>query len=61
MHKKIEEMRGIHFCGECGEEISTVIGLPKGGFWKHGQETRKNQLKTKNYEGKCSVINFRSK
>ena len=34
-------MRGINFCGEWGEEICTVIGLPKGGFWKHGWETRK--------------------
>ena len=35
-HEKLEEMYGINFCVECGEEISVTIGEMKGGFYKHG-------------------------
>ena len=28
-HERLEEMRGIIFCGNCGEEIEIIIGFPK--------------------------------
>ena len=28
-HERVEEMRGIIFCGSCGEEIEIIIGFPK--------------------------------
>ena len=37
-HEKLEEMYGINFCVECGEEISITIGEMKGGFYKHGRQ-----------------------
>ena len=39
-HGKLEEMYGINFCVECGEEISTTIGEIKDGFWKHGRSPK---------------------
>ena len=39
-HKKLEEMYGINFCVECGEEISKIIGEIKDGFWKHGHSPK---------------------
>ena len=39
-HEKLEEMYGISFCVECGEEITTTIGEIKGGFWKHGRSLK---------------------
>ena len=39
-HEKLEEMYGINFCVECGEEISTTIGEIKGGSWKHGHSPK---------------------
>ena len=40
-HEKLEEMYGINFCVECGEEISVTIGEMKGGFYKHGCQPKK--------------------
>ena len=39
-HEKLEEMYGINFCGECGEETSVTIGEMKGGFYKHGRQPK---------------------
>ena len=39
-HEKLEEMYGISFCVECGEEISVTIGEMKGGFYKHGRRPK---------------------
>ena len=39
-HEKLEEMYGINFCVECGEEISVTIGEMKGGFYKHGRRLK---------------------
>ena len=39
-HEKLEEMYGINFCVECGEEISVTIGEMKGGFYKHGRQPK---------------------
>ena len=38
--EKLEEMYGINFCVECGEEISVTIGEMKGGFYKHGRQPK---------------------
>ena len=40
-HEKLEEMYGISFCVECGEEISVTIGEMKCGFYKHGRRSKK--------------------
>ena len=39
-HEKLEEMYGINFCVECGEEIIKTIGEIKGGFLKHGRSPK---------------------
>ena len=39
-HEKIEEMYGINFCVECGEEITKTIGEMKDGFYKHGRNPK---------------------
>ena len=39
-HKKLEEMYGISFCVECGEEISVTICEMKSSFYKHGRRSK---------------------
>ena len=39
-HERLEEMYGVNFCVECGEEIIKTIGEIKGGFWKHGRNPK---------------------
>ena len=43
-HEKLEEMYGINFCVECGEEISVTIGEMKGGFYKHGRRPKEKMM-----------------
>ena len=38
--EKLEEMYGINFCVECGEEIIKTFGEMKGGFYKHGRSKK---------------------
>ena len=56
-HEKLEEMYGISFCVECGEEISVTIGEMRGGFYKHGRRPKEKMTQ----DGKLQKNMFRCK
>ena len=57
-HGKIEEMYGINFCVECGEEIITTIGEIKGGFWKHGRSPKEKMTQDDKLQKDMSRYKF---
>ena len=57
-HKRVEEMYGIKFCADCGEEVGIMMGQLKGSFWKHGKEPKKKMTDDEKLQRDMFAYNF---